>query len=159
MRVELGSARVAQQIVDCVRGRDPAALLRLDSIVGMPVLGTGASRVAVLGPDGVVYKASWNPEDHQFDSEARLFQIIEDYGLAGCPDFWPYFEHRVMAMRRYGPCLLATIPDSVGLYGDVVPENFGLDERGRLVVIDGGSLFLAAGTTPLEPAQAVGGAR
>lgn len=114
---------------------------------GFEVLGVGATRVALLGPDGVVYKASWDTDGTAHASEREVFDILDRYDVPCCPDFWPYDELRVMAMRRYRPFDGDPTRSHVGqvLHGDVSAPNCGVDEDGRVVLLDGGAAMFIPG--------------
>jgi hypothetical protein len=152
MRVELGSAIFAA-LAAKVAAHKPATGYEwgVHTVDGVPfeLLGEGVSRVSLLGPDGVVYKASKTPDYGQFTSERALFDSLAEQRASWCPDFWPYDALRVMAMRFYRMVsdLGSLTPDQLGFYHEnlawvgrvpVGVGNFALDANSRLVLIDGG---------------------
>jgi len=168
MRVEMGSAELAglargaacgcgNLLLGARRGVEAGSLTLADwqeavDHVGAPFEVIGYSvRLALLGTDGVVYKASYTASgDAQFWEERVAFDRMADRRLPFCPDFWPYLEHQVMAMRRYRALDGHVVPDDYRdphdemtrvLGGQVKAANCGVDEDGRLVILDGGGEF------------------
>lgn len=105
-------------------------------------LGKGSARRAFLGPDGVVYKTTGEYLTGHFEREVELFTRHAD--KPWCPDWWPYPEQRVMAMKRYrratkeevDPEELTAIDDAFD--GETIWNNLGIDpDDGHLVMLDG----------------------
>lgn len=150
MRTMMGSAELAQVAAEVAASHTPGSGVAEHGGVEFQVLGEGISRVALLGPDGVVYKTSKPGRDQgQFASEVLIFDALTDQGVTWCPSYWPYEEHRVMAMPRYRVVhdLNTLTPDQWGLYWaemqtvwfvPVGVGNFGVRTDGSLVLIDAG---------------------
>ncbi len=185
MRVELGSAELAQLAAEVGSGPLPELGPMEHGGVAFDVLGRGGTRLALLGPDGVVYKPVLPGHDVDFLLELAVFEWAEREGVSWCPDFWPYEEHYVMAMRRYsilGYAPNQPVPDDPtvalpppvtgyegsavydhmvhmvnGLAGGDAAYNAGTDEDGRVVLIDGGGGFTPESglTSNGEPAVVV----
>jgi hypothetical protein len=110
-------------------------------------LGNGASRWVYRGPDGVVYKVSISPTRTQADPERQLFNLLDEYQVPWCPDYWPY-PNGVMAMKEYStlhaqidlysPRYERTFKEMLRSCSDVYRSNIGVDENGDLVLLDGG---------------------
>jgi hypothetical protein len=111
--------------------------------VNFEVIGHGCERVALLGPDGIVYKVPYYGDTYQQEAEVKFFAKLNEYGLPWCPDYWVYESEGVIAMRHYARCprglrqrqaqeaIESVCPDA-----DFV--NLGQDDDGRVVLLDGG---------------------
>jgi hypothetical protein len=94
---------------------------------------------AVVGPDGVVYKA------YAASYEAETFRFVQDQGYAWAPEFTYYEEFNVVAMKRYevrdGTRPTGDNADRWNEMSRVVSDthtgNIGYDENGDLFLIDG----------------------
>jgi len=141
-RTPLGSIEVARAAVQAVAGAGGLARGVYTSItvtvegMSFDVIGVGSSRIAVLGSDGVIYKAPHpNNPPRAWAAHKRERELFDaSQGESWCPDYQPYDECHVMAMRRYSspaePVITVWPLDN--------RDNFGTTEDGRTVLIDGG---------------------
>lgn len=108
----LGSQKIAEQATEIVKNGNWVNDFRDDVPEGFEVLGNGASRVAILGPDGIVYKVDmyssgdgYNYDDDGAQSvvEAEFFEILRGYGVPWIPDvtIWNTEDYTVTAMRQF----------------------------------------------------------
>jgi hypothetical protein len=119
----------------------------------LEVLGSGSYRVAFLGSDDVVYKALYSSDytslhEYHFGEELAFFDAISNTGFSWAPDYWPYEDYYVMAMRLYHPFrtnpwykqvdVTAMTSEMDEWCHDVKHDNLGWTSDGRLVLIDGG---------------------
>jgi hypothetical protein len=93
---------------------------------------------AVVGPDGVVYKARFAAY------EADTFQFVKDRGYAWAPEFTYYEEFDVVAMKYYEVTRERPTGDNLdrwtemkSVVSDTHTGNIGYDENGDLFLIDG----------------------
>lgn len=158
MRTELGSADIAERAVvaACELWENEAQGAEVEGM-WFRYLGEGTSRIAVQGPDGVVYKVNlpegtrkdndllncpvWDQQSEElalFDSLAGHFNWI--------PEYWPWRDD-VLAMRyyrkptreEYTSARYAATLDQIATYAiDVSRANTGIDAEGDIYLIDGG---------------------
>lgn len=165
MRTELGSERIAalaRQAVAEIREREyPIASGTAVEVEGetFTYLGEGSDRMAVLGPDGVVYKTYkyWTDRcncaahrnqaadapDTQTENELELFDKLAAAEIPWCPDYYAYGP--TLAMRRYEVWRDSThkLADAVekdmwAVSPDVTKGNVGFDADGNPYLLDGG---------------------
>lgn len=105
-------------------------------------LGEGSDRMAVLGPDGVVYKAAkYDYGTAQDTKERALYDVLSEFGIPWCPDYFPYGD--VLAMRRYkvttdDPHRQPWEKDMSRVASDLHAGNIGYDDDGNPYLIDAG---------------------
>lgn len=155
MRTQLGSqdyADLAEQIAPKFTW-DRARKTRQINGVKFRMIGKGSERVALRGPDGVIYKVDLTAvsspgEFTQQTEEVDLFDKLSAIGVQWVPDYWPW-TNAVLAMLEYRPLRWSEMSQlerqghsaiiEMNLVNDDVWEaNVARDANGNLVLIDGG---------------------
>ncbi len=176
MEIELGTELYAEECWTTRVSVRPGQ----KSVSGLGIMfecvGWGNERVALLGPDGIVYKRthgcyctpSLNCNRHkQTRDELKLFRHASDKGYSWAPDFWFYGFSDVIAMPYYTqsrgltsqlelsqPELLEEISQFTM---DFCDQNFGLREDESVVLLDGGRSSVINGPPrPWEKSPVVG---
>lgn len=120
------------------------------------VVAVGSTRAALIGPDGVMYRANLSGNEvvqefadptrgpvlgphRSYERERALFEALAAHPVARlwCPVYTPYDDLKVMAMPVYRPTP-APVDDPLAVHHlgpGIASAAFGVDASGRLVVL------------------------
>jgi hypothetical protein len=132
-------ARVAITLVDKQRSSYPP---------GWHYLGAGGTRDAYIGPDDLVYKVCTFSRDvrNTNDVELETFQLARKHKKPWCPKFamkagviiMPKYRH-ITSKETFDPDYIKKRREVSILVRDTGWQNFGIDETGELILLDGGA--------------------